>query len=61
MQGSINKNNPAGVKFEIVPFDNKVSPQESLIVLKKASQPVRGPKPPQTSFGKVAQLIWQRN
>jgi branched-chain amino acid transport system substrate-binding protein len=25
-----NKNNPAGVKFEIVPFDNKVSPAESL-------------------------------
>ena len=23
-----NKNNPAGVKFEIVPFDNKVSPAE---------------------------------
>jgi branched-chain amino acid transport system substrate-binding protein len=31
-----NKGNPAGVKFEIVPFDNKGSPQESLAVLKSA-------------------------
>jgi len=31
-----NKNNPAGVKFEIVPFDNKVSPAESLTALKSA-------------------------
>jgi branched-chain amino acid transport system substrate-binding protein len=31
-----NPNNPAGVKFEIVPFDNKMSPQESLSVLKTA-------------------------
>jgi branched-chain amino acid transport system substrate-binding protein len=29
-------NNPAGVKFEIVPFDNKGSPQESLNSLKAA-------------------------
>jgi branched-chain amino acid transport system substrate-binding protein len=31
-----NKSNPAGVKFEIVPFDNKVSPAESLTALKSA-------------------------
>jgi branched-chain amino acid transport system substrate-binding protein len=31
-----NKKNAAGVKFEIVPFDNKGSPQESLAVLKSA-------------------------
>ncbi|MEO8154912.1 MAG: branched-chain amino acid ABC transporter substrate-binding protein [Rhizobacter sp.] len=31
------KNNPAGVKYEIVPFDNKGSPQESLSVLKAAT------------------------
>jgi branched-chain amino acid transport system substrate-binding protein len=31
-----NKRNAAGVKFEIVPFDNKGSPQESLTVLKAA-------------------------
>ncbi len=31
-----NPNNPAGVKFEIVPFDNKASPQESLSALKTA-------------------------
>jgi branched-chain amino acid transport system substrate-binding protein len=31
-----NKKNPAGVKFEFVPFDNKGSPQESLNVLKAA-------------------------
>jgi len=30
------KNNPAGVKFEIVPFDNKLSPSESLNDLKSA-------------------------
>jgi branched-chain amino acid transport system substrate-binding protein len=32
----LNKKNPAGVKFEMVPFDNKGSPQESLNVLKAA-------------------------
>jgi branched-chain amino acid transport system substrate-binding protein len=31
-----NKKNAAGVKFEVVPFDNKGSPQESLTVLKAA-------------------------
>jgi branched-chain amino acid transport system substrate-binding protein len=31
-----NKKNAAGVKFEIVPFDNKGSPQESLNTLKAA-------------------------
>ncbi len=31
------KRNPAGVKYEIVPFDNKGSPQESLSVLKAAT------------------------
>jgi branched-chain amino acid transport system substrate-binding protein len=31
-----NKKNPAGVKFEMVGFDNKGSPQESLTVLKAA-------------------------
>ncbi len=31
-----NKKNPAGVKFEMVSFDNKASPQESLTVLKAA-------------------------
>ncbi len=30
------KNNPAGVKFEVVGFDNKLSPAESLNVLKAA-------------------------
>jgi len=30
------KNNPAGVKFEIVPFDNKLSPSESLNNLKSS-------------------------
>lgn len=30
-------NNPAGVKFEIVPFDNKLSPAESLNALKAAA------------------------
>ena len=33
----VNKNNPAGVKFEIVPFDNKVSPAETLNALKSAT------------------------
>jgi branched-chain amino acid transport system substrate-binding protein len=32
----MNKKNPAGVKFEFVPFDNKGSPQESLNSLKAA-------------------------
>jgi branched-chain amino acid transport system substrate-binding protein len=32
----LNKKNPAGVKFEMVAFDNKGSPQESLSVLKAA-------------------------
>ena len=32
-----NKSNPAGVKFEIVPFDNKLSPAESLNLLKAAT------------------------
>ena len=31
-----NANNPGGVRFELVPFDNKMSPQESLNVLKTA-------------------------
>ncbi len=31
------KNNPAGVKFEIVTFDNKLSPAESLNLLKAAA------------------------
>src|SRR5690349_14011016 len=31
------KNNPPGVKYEMVPFDNKGSPQESLSVLKAAA------------------------
>ena len=31
-----NANNPAGVKFEVVPFDNKLSPTESLNALKAA-------------------------
>ena len=29
-----NKNNPAGVKFEMVPIDNKLSPQESINAVK---------------------------
>jgi branched-chain amino acid transport system substrate-binding protein len=29
-----NKNNPAGVKFEMVPIDNKLSPQESINAIK---------------------------
>lgn len=32
-----NKSNPAGVKFEIVPFDNKLSPAEALNLLKAAT------------------------
>ena len=31
-----NQSNPAGVKFEVVPFDNKLSPAESLNALKAA-------------------------
>ena len=31
-----NKNNPAGVKFEIIPIDNKLSPAETLNALKSA-------------------------
>lgn len=31
-----NKNNPAGVKFEFIPIDNKLSPAESLNALKSA-------------------------
>jgi branched-chain amino acid transport system substrate-binding protein len=34
MAEKVNASNPAGVKFEIVPFDNKLSPQESLTALK---------------------------
>lgn len=34
MAERISASNPAGVKFEIVPFDNKLSPQESLTALK---------------------------
>jgi branched-chain amino acid transport system substrate-binding protein len=36
MAEHFSKNNPAGVKFEMVPFDNKLSPAESLNVLKAA-------------------------
>ena len=36
MAEKLNANNAAGVKFEIVSFDNKASPQESLTVLKAA-------------------------
>ncbi len=32
-----NKANPAGVKFEMVPFDNKLSPQESTNLVKAAT------------------------
>jgi branched-chain amino acid transport system substrate-binding protein len=32
-----NKSNPAGVKFEVVTFDNKLSPAESLNLLKAAA------------------------
>ncbi|RCW72723.1 branched-chain amino acid ABC transporter substrate-binding protein [Pseudorhodoferax soli] len=31
-----NQSNPAGVKFEVIPFDNKLSPAESLNALKAA-------------------------
>jgi branched-chain amino acid transport system substrate-binding protein len=34
MVDKFNASNPAGVKFEIVPFDNKLSPTESLNALK---------------------------
>ena len=30
------KNNPAGVKFEIIPIDNKLSPQETTSALRSA-------------------------
>jgi len=36
MAEKYNASNPAGVKFEIVPFDNKLSPTESLNALKSA-------------------------
>lgn len=36
MAEHFSKSNPAGVKFEMVPFDNKGSPQESLNALKAA-------------------------
>ncbi len=36
MAEKIGANNPAGVKFEIVPFDNKLNPQESLTALRAA-------------------------
>ena len=36
MAEKYNVSNPAGVKFEIVPFDNKLSPTESLNALKAA-------------------------
>ena len=36
MAEKYNATNPAGVKFEIVPFDNKLSPTESLNALKSA-------------------------
>jgi branched-chain amino acid transport system substrate-binding protein len=36
MAEKYNASNPAGVKFEIVPFDNKLSPTESLNALKAA-------------------------
>ena len=36
MADYFNKNNPAGVKFEMVPIDNKLSPTESLNALKSA-------------------------
>ncbi|WP_119353824.1 branched-chain amino acid ABC transporter substrate-binding protein [Azohydromonas sediminis] len=34
MAEKVSANNPAGVRFEIVPFDNKLSPQESLTALR---------------------------
>ena len=36
MAEHFSRNNPAGVRFEMVPFDNKLSPAESLNVLKAA-------------------------
>ena len=36
MAEEFSKNNPAGVKFEIVAFDNKLSPAESANALKAA-------------------------
>ncbi len=36
MAEQFNKGNPAGVKFEIVPIDNKLSPSETLNALKSA-------------------------
>jgi branched-chain amino acid transport system substrate-binding protein len=36
MAEKYNASNPAGVKFEVVPFDNKLSPTESLNALKSA-------------------------
>jgi branched-chain amino acid transport system substrate-binding protein len=36
MAEKFNATNPAGVKFEVVPFDNKLSPTESLNALKAA-------------------------
>jgi branched-chain amino acid transport system substrate-binding protein len=36
MAESFNKSNPAGVKFEIVSFDNKLSPQETVSALQAA-------------------------
>jgi len=36
MAEHFNKSNPAGVKFEMVPIDNKLSPAESLNALKSA-------------------------
>ncbi len=36
MADKYNASNPAGVKFEVVPFDNKLSPTESLNALKAA-------------------------
>ena len=37
MAEKVSADNPAGVKFEIVSFDNKLSPQESLTALKAAT------------------------
>lgn len=36
MAEEFSKNNPAGVKFEIVPIDNKLSPQETTSALRSA-------------------------
>ena len=41
MAEKYNATNPAGVKFEIVPFDNKLSPTESLNALKVGDRPGR--------------------